>query len=289
MPHRVLEPSTARKSASYCLWEAWGTTLPGWRWFFGFEVCCLTAGGVSTGLSRNESSTHDAATLAGAASRNSEDKKYRIVYRGLSSAVNQFCGPGAPPPHPMGQKVRVVLRAKARTARKSASYCLWEAWGTKANKNHTFSRNEWFVLPKNHVAKNYFGVPLGAVGFVGKSKVLGQMWCRYSQSYLSPGRTRGFVVAFPSKWCPRAAAVNGPFCILIWVVLFGRFSAKLGHKTPLDRRGSSCSSGCAQISPGDRSFFSKRAARPQTRLFVRSGGRRSLHKTTNAHEAALAI
>ena len=139
------------------------------------------------------------------------------------------------------------------------------------------------------MAKNYFGVPLGAVGFVGKSKVLGQMWCRYSQSYLSPGRTRGFVVAFPSKWCPRAAAVNGPFCILIWVVLFGRFSAKLGHKTPLDRRGSSCSSGCAQISPGDRSFFSKRAARPQTRLFVRSGGRRSLHKTTNAHEAALAI
>ena len=76
------------------------------------------------------------------------DVEMQAPAAGLSSPVNQFCGPGAPPPHPRGQKVRVVLRAKARTVWKSASYGLWEAWGTKANKNHTFSINEWFALRK---------------------------------------------------------------------------------------------------------------------------------------------
>ncbi len=32
--------------------------------------------------------------------------------------------------------------------------------------------------------------------------------------------------------------------------VFGRFSAKLGPQTPLDRRGSSCSAGCTKNQPG---------------------------------------
>ena len=48
--------------------------------------------------------------------------------------------------------------------------------GVSRPKNHTFSRNEWFLLPRNNLAKNHFGVPLGAIVFADKSKVLGQMW-----------------------------------------------------------------------------------------------------------------
>ena len=43
-------------------------------------------------------------------------------------------------------------------------------------------------------------------------------------------------------------AVHWQFGILIFQV-FGRFSAKLGPKTPLERRGSSCSAGCSTNQP----------------------------------------
>ena len=41
-------------------------------------------------------------------------------------------------------------------------------------------------------------------------------------------------------------AVHWQFGILIFGSVFGRFSAKLGPKTPLERRGSSCSAGCTK-------------------------------------------
>ncbi len=44
------------------------------------------------------------------------------------------------------------------------------------------------------------------------------------------------------------SAVHWQFGILISQV-FGRFSAKLGPKTPLERRGSSCSAGCSKNQP----------------------------------------
>ncbi len=43
-------------------------------------------------------------------------------------------------------------------------------------------------------------------------------------------------------------AVHWQFGILIFPV-FGRFSATLGPKTPLERRGSSCSDGCTKNQP----------------------------------------
>ncbi len=43
-------------------------------------------------------------------------------------------------------------------------------------------------------------------------------------------------------------AVHWQFVILIFPV-FGRFSANLGPKTPLERRGSSCSAGCTKSQP----------------------------------------
>ncbi len=45
-----------------------------------------------------------------------------------------------------------------------------------------------------------------------------------------------------------SSAVHWQFGILIFPV-FGRFSAKLGPKTPLERRGSSCSAGCTKNLP----------------------------------------
>ena len=39
---------------------------------------------------------------------------------------------------------------------------------------------------------------------------------------------------------------NSEFCVFY---VFGRFSAKLGPKTPLERRGSSCSAGCTRNQP----------------------------------------
>ena len=44
------------------------------------------------------------------------------------------------------------------------------------------------------------------------------------------------------------SAVHWQFGILIFQV-FGRFPAKLGPKTPLERRGSSCSAGCSKNQP----------------------------------------
>ncbi len=46
-------------------------------------------------------------------------------------------------------------------------------------------------------------------------------------------------------------AVHWQLGILIFPV-FGRFSANLGPKTPLERRGSSCSAGCTQNQPRRR-------------------------------------
>ncbi len=47
---------------------------------------------------------------------------------------------------------------------------------------------------------------------------------------------------------PLVSAVHWQLGILI-VQVFGRFSAKLGPKTPLERRGSSCSAGCTKNQP----------------------------------------
>ncbi len=44
------------------------------------------------------------------------------------------------------------------------------------------------------------------------------------------------------------SAVHWQLGILIFQV-FGRFSAKVGPKTPLERRGSSCSAGCTKNQP----------------------------------------
>ncbi len=40
--------------------------------------------------------------------------------------------------------------------------------------------------------------------------------------------------------------INGPKPGILIFQVFGRFSAKLGPKTPLERRGSSCSAGCTK-------------------------------------------
>ncbi len=50
---------------------------------------------------------------------------------------------------------------------------------------------------------------------------------------------------------PFSLAVQWQFGILILGLVFGRFSAKLGPKAPLERRGSSCSAGCTKNQPAD--------------------------------------
>ncbi len=74
-----------------------------------------------------------------------------------------------------------------------------------------------------------------------------------TQIYQGPGHTRGPRV--PRSGHTRApasripySAVHWQFGILIFPV-FGRFSAKLGPKTRLERRGSSCSAGCTTNQP----------------------------------------
>ncbi len=47
----------------------------------------------------------------------------------------------------------------------------------------------------------------------------------------------------------QSLAVHWQFGILILGPVFGRFSAKLGPKTPLERRRSSCSAGCTKNQP----------------------------------------
>ncbi len=51
--------------------------------------------------------------------------------------------------------------------------------------------------------------------------------------------------------CSVNLAVHWQFGIRIFrfFLVFGRFSAKLGPKTPLERRGSSCSAGCTKNQP----------------------------------------
>ncbi len=44
-------------------------------------------------------------------------------------------------------------------------------------------------------------------------------------------------------------AVHWQFGILIFGRVFGGFSAKLGPRTSLERRGSSCSAGCTKNQP----------------------------------------
>ncbi len=66
------------------------------------------------------------------------------------------------------------------------------------------------------------------------------MWLFGSQVVLwRPGVTK------PNN---RTSAVHWQFGILFFQV-FGRFPAKLGPKTPLERRGSSCSAGCTKNQP----------------------------------------
>ncbi len=52
--------------------------------------------------------------------------------------------------------------------------------------------------------------------------------------------------------------------------IFGRFSAKLGPQTPLDRRGSSCSAGCTKNQPGRPILRPFRGARPDCLQVPRS-------------------
>ncbi len=56
---------------------------------------------------------------------------------------------------------------------------------------------------------------------------------------------------FSANFRPNLVLVSADFrpnCF-VFVLVFGRFSAKLGPKTPLERRGSSCSAGCTKNQP----------------------------------------
>ncbi len=75
-------------------------------------------------------------------------------------------------------------------------------------------------------------------------------WSSYGGTFAGPAELLGWPPSGPCfAWLHFAQRHSAESRFSISGSAFGRFSAKLGPKTPLDRRGSSCSAGCTKNQP----------------------------------------